>query len=197
MDGDRLKKQLDFLVEIDKMKMIFRRNVITDGSRAENDAEHSWHMAMCALVLHEYAPAPKPDLSRVLSMILVHDLVEIYAGDTFCYDAAANKDKQQREEKAADKLFALLPPDQADEYRALWEEFDKMESPDALFAAAVDRLQPFLLNYNTDGHTWRQSGADSAMVYARLEKLKEGLPILWDTIDDMVKTCIEKGLIRP
>ena len=165
MDPERLKKQIDFIVEIDKLKHILRRTVLIDKSRRENDAEHSWHLAVMAILLKEYA-AEDVDLEKVMKMVLVHDLVEIDAGDTFCYDAKANLDKRDRELCAADRLFAILPEDQAKELRRLWEEFEECTTPEARFAASLDRLQPFIHNVHTDGHTWK-NGVTSDQVHAR------------------------------
>lgn len=191
---ERLKKQLSFLIEIDKMKTILRQTLIANGTRQENDAEHSWHMAMVAMVLSEYA-AEEIDVNRVVKMCLLHDLIEVYAGDTFCYDKAGHSDKAQREARAADKLFAMLPEEQGAEYRALWEEFDRMDTPDSAFAAAVDRIQPFLLNYCTDGHTWKLVPVNSDMVYERMAPVKTAIPTLWPVLTGMVEECIEKGLL--
>lgn len=154
METSRFEQQMRFLVEIDQMKNVLRQTLLADGSRRESDAEHSWHLAMYAMLLSEYAPEPV-DISRVVRMVLVHDLIEIYAGDTFCYDKEGNRDKAAREAAAADRLYALLPADQAGEYRALWEEFDRMDTPDSRFAAALDRIQPIINNYLTKGHTWK------------------------------------------
>lgn len=189
-----LELQLHFLMEIDQMKQICRQNLIADGSRRENDAEHSWHMAMTALVLSEYAAWPI-NLSRVLQMCLVHDLIEVYAGDTFCYDKAANEEKEQRERAAADRLFAILPAGQGTALRALWEEFDRMDTPDSAFAAAADRIQPFLLNCSTGGHTWTLGQINSAMVYRRLEPIRQAMPAVWPKIREMVEHCIADGLL--
>lgn len=194
MEETRLQKQFSFLMEIDKMKTVLRRNVIADKSKQEDDAEHSWHMAVMAMVLYEYAPEGT-DLLRVLKMALVHDLVEVYAGDTFCYDKAANEDKEKRERSAADKLFGMLEPDQAKEYRSLWEEFDRMDTPDSLYAGAIDRLQPFLLNYHTDGHTWKQGPITSADVYRRNDPVRRAMPKLWPVLDGMIQSCIRSGLL--
>lgn len=150
----RLTQQISFILEIDQLKQIYRQNLILDGSRRENDAEHSWHLAMMAVVLQEYASEPV-DLSRVLQMVLLHDIVEIDAGDTFCYDVQAGLDKHEREQKAAKRIFGLLPSDQGEELKNLWLEFEAGESPEARFAAVLDRLQPFLNNYHTEGGTWR------------------------------------------
>ncbi len=195
MEKTRLQSQLAFLLEIDKMKTILRRNVIMDQSKQEDDAEHSWHMAVMAMLLYEYAPEGT-DLLRVLKMALIHDLVEIYAGDTFCYDQAAKKDKAQREQDAADKLFSMLEPDQAQELRALWEEFDRMDTPDSLYAGAIDRLQPLLLNCNTGGHTWKLGDVRSADVYRRADPIRRASPELWKTVDRLIRHCIDSGLLR-
>ena len=140
MEETRLQKQLRFLVEVDQMKNVLRQTLLVDKSRRENDAEHSWHFALMAMLLSEYADGSKVDFYRVLRMALVHDLIEVYAGDTFAYDKKGNEDKEEREKKAADKLFGMLPEDQGKEIRDLWEEFDQMETPDAQYAASIDRL---------------------------------------------------------
>ena len=194
---DRLKKQIDFIIEIDKMKSVFGQNIIIDRTRNENDAEHSWHIAVIAMILYEYAYRPDIDLLRVLKMLLIHDIVEVYAGDTFVYDAQANLDKGKREQDAADKIFGMLPEDQEKEYRALWEEFDAMETPESIFAAATDRFEPFILNCNTDGHTWRLADITSDKLYKRLYETKVALPALWDTICELIHENIEKGYIKP
>ena len=197
MIDERLKGQLAFLMEIDKMKTVLRRTLVADGSKRENDAEHSWHLAMYSMVLYEYADNPENiDLNRVIRMVLVHDLVEVYAGDTFCYDAKGNEDKEQREREAADKLFALLPKEQGDEYRALWEEFDRMDTPDSRFAASTDRLQPLLNNYVTQGHTWKLGDISSKDVFKRMEPIKTGAPELWKVVELIVEDSIKKGYLK-
>ena len=196
MDVNRLEQQMRFLVEVDKMKSVYRRTILIDKTRRESDAEHSWHFALMAMLLAEYADPEKVDCARVIRMALVHDLIEIYAGDTFAYDVQGNKDKRQRETEAADKLFALLPEDQAAEIRALWEEFDAMETPDAQYAAAIDRLQPFLNNYLTQGHTWGLGGVKSAQVYERMDPLRVALPEVWPFVDKMIQESIEKGYLE-
>ena len=185
-----------FLVEIDQMKNVLRQTLLADGSRRESDAEHSWHLAMYAMLLSEYAPEPV-DISRVVRMVLVHDLIEIYAGDTFCYDKEGNRDKAAREAAAADRLYALLPADQAGEYRALWEEFDRMDTPDSRFAAALDRIQPIINNYLTKGHTWKLGHVTSAQVYERMAPVKSGLPEAWKVVEWIINTSIEKGFLQP
>lgn len=196
MDVNRLEQQMRFLVEVDKMKSVYRRTILIDKTRRESDAEHSWHFALMAMLLAEYADPEKFDCARVIRMALVHDLIEIYAGDTFAYDVQGNQDKRQRETEAADKLFALLPEDQAAEIRALWEEFDAMETPDAQYAAAIDRLQPFLNNYLTQGHTWGLGGVKSAQVYERMDPIRVALPEVWPFVDKMIQESIEKGYLE-
>lgn len=196
MDENRFKQQMKFLVEADKMKTIMRQTLLIDKSRRENDAEHSWHFALMAMVLFEYAYSPKVDMLRVLKMALIHDLVEVYAGDTFAYDDVGYEDKLRREEEAANKLFGLLPDDQGKEYRALWEEFDEMQTPDAIYASAIDRLQPLVNNYLTDGHTWSFPGVDSSKVYKRASTIKEALPELWGFVDHMIQDSIKRGLLK-
>ena len=196
MDVNRLEQQMRFLVEVDKMKSVYRRTILIDKTRRESDAEHSWHFALMAMLLAEYADPEKVDCARVIRMALVPDLIEIYAGDTFAYDVQGNQDKRQRETEAADKLFALLPEDQAAEIRALWEEFDAMETPDAQYAAAIDRLQPFLNNYLTQGHTWGLGGVKSAQVYERMDPIRVALPEVWPFVDKMIQESIEKGYLE-
>lgn len=196
METSRFEQQMRFLVEIDQMKNVLRQTLLADGSRRESDAEHSWHLAMYAMLLSEYAPEPV-DVSRVIRMVLVHDLIEIYAGDTFCYDKEGNRDKAAREAAAADRLYALLPADQAGEYRALWEEFDRMDTPDSRFAAALDRIQPIINNYLTEGHTWKLGHVTSAQVYERMAPVKNGLPEAWKVVEWIINTSIEKRFLQP
>jgi len=192
MAGD-VSEALRFIVEIDKMKSIRRRSLTYDGSHYENDAEHSWHLAVMALVLERYASRPV-NMERVLKMALIHDLVEVYAGDTFAFDAAATAGQKEREALAADKIFSMIPEGAA--LRALWEEFDEGKTADAAFAASLDRLQPLLANHLNEGHTWRMGNVDSAAVYRRIEPLREAMPALWDTVCIMVEEGVEKGYIR-
>lgn len=191
----RLDQQLRFTAEIDKMTSILRRTMLIDDSRRENDAEHSWHIAVMALLFTEYAAEPV-DIGRAVKMCVVHDLIEIYAGDTFAYDAAGNKDKAQREQAAADKLFAMLPKEQGDEIRSLWEEFDAMQTADAKYAACMDRLQPFLHNTLTDGHTWVESGTNRASVEKRMAIIKEFMPTVYKWIEQNLDNAIQKGWLK-
>jgi putative hydrolase of HD superfamily len=192
---DRLQQQLRFLVEIDRLKGVLRRTPLSDGSRLENSAEHSWHIALVATVLAEHAPAGT-DLSRVIRMLLVHDIVEIDAGDTFCYDAGAKQDEAERERLAAERIFALLPEDQAQELRALWEEFTAAETLDAHFANAVDRLQPLLLNVHSGGGSWRTHSITYEQVIARMQPIRGGLPELWTYVERVVAEGVALGYLR-
>jgi putative hydrolase of HD superfamily len=195
MDLKRLSQQIEFLVEIDRLKSIVRQTLLVDGSRQENSAEHSWHLAVLAMVLTDHSRAPV-NLFRVLKMILVHDLVEIDAGDTYCYDEQANRSKDEREKKAADRIFSLLPADQAVELHSLWEEFESRQTADALFAAALDRLQPLLNNFRSGGAMWRKHGIRKEQVYLRNSPMEEGSPVLWEYAKKMIEDALEKGWIR-
>ena len=191
----RLDQQLRFTAEIDKMTSILRRTMLIDGSRRENDAEHSWHIAVMALIFEEYATEPV-DVSRAVKMCVVHDLIEIYAGDTFAYDVAGNADKAEREAAAADKLFAQLPEKQGAEIRSLWEEFDSMETPDSKYAACMDRLQPFLHNTLTGGHTWVESGTARSSVEKRMAIIKDFMPEVYKWVEKNLDNAIANGWLK-
>jgi putative hydrolase of HD superfamily len=193
--ADRLAAQIRFILEIDKLKNVLRRTWVLDRSRRENSAEHSWHLAVMAVLLAEYGPAGL-DLTRVIKMVLIHDLVEIDAGDTFCYDQTALLDQADRERRAADRLFELLPVDLAAELRGLWEEFDARASPEARFAAALDRLQPVLHNYTTEGGTWREHRVTRAQVVARNQPMGDGAPELWEYARSLIDDAVARGLIE-
>lgn len=194
--GDaRLDSQFLFAAEIDKMTSVLRRTLLVDLSRRENDAEHSWHIAVMAMLFSEYAAEPV-DIGRVVQMCVVHDLVEVYAGDTFAYDAAGNADKEAREKAAADQLFGMLPKEQGRMIRSLWEEFDAMESADAKYAACMDRLQPFLHNTLTDGHTWVEGGTDRAAVEKRMAIIKEFMPQVYTWVAENIEHAIEAGWLK-
>ncbi len=195
VEDKRLDQQLQFLIELDKMKSILRQSPIYSGGRRENDAEHSWHIAVMAMVLREYAPEPI-DMGHVLEMLAVHDLIEIYAGDTFAYDAAGNADKEARERAAADRLYALLPEEQGAYYRALWEEFDAMETPESRFAASADRLQPLLSNWLNGGGTWQDHDVRMPQVYRRIEPMRQGAPALWALADRIIRASVERGYLK-
>lgn len=196
MKNSRLAKQIEFITLIDQAKQVYRQNVVIGTTRQENDAEHSWHLAVMAIILSEHSAAKELDMLKVLKMALVHDLVEIYAGDTFCYDDQAIKDKEQREAIAADKLFSILPGDQGENFRELWQEFEAKLSPEARFAACLDRLQPLILNYNTAGHTWQNPGVNSSKVLERNAMLQENTPALWDYVNEVIQDSIEKGYLK-
>ncbi|MCL2863933.1 MAG: HD domain-containing protein [Lachnospiraceae bacterium] len=195
-ENERLKNQLNFLIEVDKMKTVLRQTVLIDKSRQETDAEHSWHFALSAVTLFEYCILEQVDLNHVIKMALVHDLIEIYAGDTFAFDVKGNEDKAEREQKAADKLFTLLPKEQGEAFRTLWEEFEAMETPEALYAAAIDRFQPFLSNSVTDGHTWVKFGVRLEQVYKRMEPVKITAPILYEYVETVIADALAKGYIH-
>lgn len=192
---ERLDSQFLFTAEIDKMTSVLRRTLLVDLSRRENDAEHSWHIAVMAMLFSEYAAEPV-DIGRVVQMCVVHDLVEVYAGDTFAYDAAGNADKEAREKAAADQLFGMLPKEQGRMIRSLWEEFDAMESADAKYAACMDRLQPFLHNTLTDGHTWVEGGTDRAAVEKRMAIIKEFMPQVYTWVAENIEHAIEAGWLK-
>ncbi len=194
--NDRLDQQLLFTAQIDKMTSILRRTLLVDGSRRENDAEHSWHIAVMAMLFSEYAPEPV-DIGRVVRMCVVHDLVEIEAGDTFAYDVSGNTSKADREKAAADKLFSALPEEQGQMIRSLWEEFDAMETPDAKYAACMDRLQPFLHNTLTEGHTWVEGKVNRAMVEKRMGIIRDYMPRVYQWIEANLDNAVEKGWLKP
>lgn len=192
--GPRLMAQVQFIVEIDRLKTVLRQTSLADGSRRENSAEHSWHLAVMAIALADYAP-PGVDLNRAIALLLVHDLVEIDAGDTFCYDVAGNADKAEREQAAADRIFGLLPPDQAQQYRDLWDEFEAGETVTAQFAIALDRLQPFLLNLANHGGTWQEHGIDEARIRDRMAPVARVSPELWALVEGAIAQCRAAGCI--
>ncbi|MBR6256321.1 MAG: HD domain-containing protein [Lachnospiraceae bacterium] len=188
----RLDQQLKFAAEIDKMTGILRRTLLVDHGRRENDAEHSWHIAVMAMLFEEYAKE-KVDVGRVARMCVVHDLVEIYAGDTFAYDVKGNEDKEAREAEAADRLFGQIPVEQGKMIRELWEEFDAMETADAKYAACLDRLQPFLHNTLTGGHTWVESGTKRPSVEKRMAIVKEFMPEVYGWVEANLDRAVEEG----
>ncbi|MBQ8518877.1 MAG: HD domain-containing protein [Agathobacter sp.] len=179
MDLERFEKQLAFIKEIDKEKQIFRQTYISDGTRKENDAEHAWHMAIMTLLLSEYSNE-EIDVLKTIRMILIHDVVEIDAGDTYAYDEVAKTTQREREEKAADRLFGLLPEDQAEELRALWEEFETGETKEAKFARTMDNFQPMMLNDATDGKAWVEHQVAVSKILKRNERTPRGSEELWN-----------------
>ncbi len=193
MNHERLERQIAFVREVDKLKTIHRQTLLTDGSRLENDAEHSWHLALMALILGEYADGGGIDLLHVIRMVLVHDLVEIDAGDTYCYDEAAYMDKARRETVAAERIFNLLPADQAGEIRALWDEFEAAETPEARFANALDRLQPLMHNVFTNGRMWQKHNIVKSQVVDRNRKIDDGAPDLWRFARNLIDQAVADG----
>ncbi|HEY9155449.1 MAG TPA: HD domain-containing protein, partial [Opitutaceae bacterium] len=189
----RLAEQIRFIAEADQLKGILRQTLVIADRRQENDAEHSWHLTLLVLTLAEHANEPNLDVLRVLKMVIIHDLVEIDAGDTFAYDTARRADQHEREARAADRIFGMLPEGQREEYRAWWDEFEARETPEAKFAAAVDRFQPMLLNCLTDGAAWRRHGVTKSMVIARNQHIREGCAPLWDYAVAMIDDAVAKG----
>lgn len=215
MENERLKKQLEFLLTLDKLKNVYRQTYILcddlpQGSkefddnfkekkllpRRENDAEHSFSLAIAAAVLAEYSNEPV-EVAKVMKMVLVHDAVEIYAGDTYCYDDEGAKTKETREKAAAEKIFGTLPEEQAAEYRALWDEFERNDTPEARFSNAMDRIQPLLLNYSREGYSWKEHGVNSSQVRKRFDKVKDGSTELGKMVDDLLDKAIENGFLIP
>lgn len=194
--ADRLRRQIAFLVELDKLKNILRQSYLTDGARRENAAEHSWHLAVAALLLTEHADA-KVDQCRVLKLLLVHDIVEIDAGDTYCYDATATDAQAAREQQAADRLFGVLPDDQASELRALWEEFNTGATAEARFAQVLDRLLPLLHNLYTEGRSWRAHGISRSQVLARHAQTAAVSASLMQLVERIVAEAVARGYLRP
>ena len=195
MTDQRLKQQMDFLLEVDKEKNIFRQTPLSGGGRAENDAEHAWHMALMIYLLREYANQDFDPLKAIV-MALIHDVVEIDAGDTYAYDDAGLATQQEREAKAAQRIFGLLPQDQRDEMLALFREFEDYETPEARFAHVLDNLQPLMLNHANNGGDWRAHQVKKSQIYKRNAKTAAGSQTLWAYMEDMVAENIKKGNIR-
>lgn len=193
---ERLEKQISFIIEIDKLKEVYRQSQIINSRREENDAEHSWHLAIMAVLLQEYANDSQLDVLKVLKMVLIHDLVEIDAGDTFIYDVKGNESKSEREQKAALRIFGILPEDQGQEYKSLWEEFEARNTSEAKFAAVLDRLEPLLLNSKTEGHTWNKFHIKSEAVFQKNEHVREGSQELAQYVEDLLEECIAKGYLE-
>lgn len=192
---ERLKKQLEFILEADKSKFIGRQTYLSDGIRKENDAEHSWHLALMTALLSEYAKE-KIDVQKTMVMVLIHDIVEIDAGDTYAYDEAGNLTKREREVKAADRIFNILPTDQAKEMRDLWEEFEACETPEAKFAHTMDNLQPILLNDKTKGKSWRERQIKKSQVEKRQRTTKMGSDTLMEVVNQIIEKNVENGNLK-
>ncbi|MBP5199017.1 MAG: HD domain-containing protein [Lachnospiraceae bacterium] len=188
---ERLKRQLAFALEIDKEKNILRQTHLSGGGRRENDAEHAWHMAIMAYLLKEYSNE-EIDIGKVMLMCLIHDIVEIDAGDTYAYDDEAKKSQSMREEAAKERIYSILPPDQKEELASLFDEFEAGKSPEARFAKAMDNLQPLILNDSNDGADWREHGVRAEQVYGRQKSTKEGSETLYEATDQIIKKHIER-----
>lgn len=195
-ENKRLDSQLQFILEIDKLKEVYRRSYLVNSQRRENSSEHSWHVAVIAMLMAEYGNE-ETDICRVLCMLLIHDLVEIDAGDTYCYDDQGALDKAAREKEAAHRLFGFLPSDQSLWIRNLWEEFEANTTPEARFANAVDRFMPLLHNFFTQGKSWLENGITQDQVKARMAKVHEGSTILWEYSQKIIEAAVDRGYLRP
>lgn len=196
MNNDRIKRQFSFIEEIDREKFIGRQTYLTGGERKENDSEHAWHMAIMAVLLSEYAK-DEIDLLKTITMILIHDIVEIDAGDTYAYDEASKETQSEREQAAADRIFSLLPPDQGAKLRALWEEFEERKTPEAVFARTMDNIQPLMLNALTDGKAWEEHGVHLEQILKRNEITAKGSPELWEYArENFIEPSIRSGKIK-
>jgi putative hydrolase of HD superfamily len=191
---ERLQQQLSFVIEIDKLKSIMRQTILIDRSRRENSAEHSWHLAIMASLLSEYAISPI-DVPRVTRMVLVHDIIEVDAGDTFAYDTVGIATKKERERQAADRIFGMLPPEQGTELRKLWEEFEAEETADSHYANALDRLAPCLMNANTEGGTWKQYTPSLDKVMERMKPVKLYMPQVWPVVQKIIDEAVANGWV--
>jgi putative hydrolase of HD superfamily len=194
-DRARLQRQIEFIIEIDKLKQVLRQTIITDKSRQENSAEHSWHTSLMAVILSEYAENSQIDVLRVVKMLLIHDLVEIDAGDTYCYDNHAREDQQEREFQAATRIFNLLPKDQVQQLQSLWEEFEACQTLNSRFANALDRLQPLINNYYTHGKAWQQHKVRKYQVVARNCMIEDGAPELWRYASKLIEDAVMQGML--
>ncbi|CAH1608981.1 MULTISPECIES: HD domain-containing protein [Vibrio] len=193
---ERLEKQLALLIELDQLKSVLRRTRVKSAEgRLENSGEHSWHVALMAVLMQEHANAPV-DIGRVMKMLLIHDVVEIDAGDTFVYDVAASKEQEEKELKAAERLFGMLPSDQSSELLALWNEFEAAQTDDAKYAKALDRLIPMLLNYHNDGQSWIENGVTREQALTVNKRIELGSVTLWDKAKELIEGATEKGWLK-
>ena len=190
----RFQEQIRFMIEMDRMKNIYRQTYVLNEDRRENDAEHAWHLAMLAMILQEYSNEPV-DLTKVLKTVLIHDVVEIDAGDTYAYDDAGYASKAEREQQAADRLFGMLPKDQGTELRTLWEEFEAGSTPEARFAAALDRIQPLMLNYTKRGKSWAEHGIRAEQVKERIQPIFEGSETLGCFAEQIIELAVREGIL--
>lgn len=195
MTPDQLLKQINFIKEIDKIKYIQRKTKLFYSDRPENDAEHSWHLAMMTIVLAEHSDVPV-DVLRVLKMVLIHDIVEIDAGDTFIYDTQKSHSNTENELMAAKRIFGLLPDEQANELIAIWQEFEAGETPEARFAKAMDRIEPLLQNTSNNGGTWREFDVDYSKVFEKKKVIAQGSATLWKFAENLLNESVEKGILK-
>lgn len=195
MNSEKFKKQMNFILEIDKAKNIFRQTYISNKKRKENDAEHSWHLAIMAFILSEHFDK-EIDVLKVIKTVLMHDLVEIYAGDTYCYDMKANEDKEKREIEAAKKIYSLLPDEQREEYFKLWREFEEKSTPEAVFANILDRIQPILLNYATGGKAWKEHGIYNSQVLERNKFVLENNDEFSKYLFEIIENAVNEGMLK-
>ena len=196
MDFKRFNRQLDFLIEIDKAKQVYRNTILMDASRTETDAEHSWHMAIAAMLLREYSDDKEMDLCKVFKMALIHDIVEIDAGDVFAYSNVDYSLKARKERKAAERIFGLLPEEQSREFLSLWNEYEEASTKEAKFAQAMDCFMPLLHNYITEGRQWRKFNVTSDKVLSRNSKIEKSSKVLWNYIKDIVEDSVKKGYLK-
>ena len=192
----RLQQQFQFLMELDKLKSVFRRSILSHEERMENSSEHSWHVTVMAMLLYEYSNV-KVDLLKVMKMLLIHDVVEIDAGDTYIYDKVSNEGKVDREREAAKRIFGLLPEDQAEVFKELWEEFEAKETDEAKFAGSCDRIMPLLHNYHSQGRMWRKNDVRKDAVGEIMAKVKPGSESLWEATQKIIESAVEKGYLKP
>lgn len=193
MISERLSKQMDFLIEVEKLKAVYRQNMVYDRSRHENSAEHSWHLALMAVILADEAIDPSVNIKTVIEMLLIHDIVEIDAGDTFLYDEGANLDKEEREGRAATRIFGLLPDEQRDRFISLWREFDARETPSALFAAALDNMQPVVNHFVSEGYGIKNHALKSRQIIEKKEFIKDASPALWEYTRSVIAKSEDRG----
>ncbi|MDH7463890.1 HD domain-containing protein [Chitinophagaceae bacterium 26-R-25] len=195
MQADNLLKQISFIKEIDKLKYILRKTKLFNSDRNENDAEHSWHLAMMAIILAEHSNKPI-NVLKVLKMLLIHDIVEIDAGDTFLYDTTKSHTNTEQELIAAKRIFGLLPKEQADEFIEIWREFEDGITDDAKFAKSMDRLEPLLQNTSNNGGTWKEFDVPYEKVYAKKKAIKEGSTVIWEYAENLINESVEKGILK-
>jgi len=195
MIPERLRQQIEFIVEIDKLKQVFRQTYLMDESRKENSAEHSWHFAVMVMLLAEHTDEPV-DVFKAMKMALIHDVVEVDVGDTIIYNADRRKENEEKEHEAAIRLFGMLPPDQAAEYRAIWAEFEARVTPEARYAAAIDRLQPILHNYYTQGKSWREHDVMAENVLRINSRIGQSSTVLWDYVRGLIEESVDKGYLK-